>query len=339
MKLALLFTILLPLGSFSQTTITTTGGGNFLNPFIWDCNCIPQNGDSVIIKHSVTMNTDIYYNTGRITIKLGGSLIQDATDRAMWTDGSASIYNHGNLSCNAMLISPNAELFNSGSVFEIDSLLNQGTIMSTGGIDIYNFLNDEGGTINNEAQMVIMNDMNNQGYLKIGNSASLQVDNDFSNCNIQNLSGVVENNGTVCITNNFSNCPGDTLKGSGNYYVGGSSSNFGIFTGNFDFHTPSGTMDFSGTIEPGVTVTTGTCILTAESLPEPLYVGPYPNPTTGILFVDEDEIGYSILNTTGELALSGIVHFGFINMRNLKSGVYFLKLDNGKDEVLRIVKI
>ena len=264
--------------------------------------------------------------------------MQDATDRAFWADGTASLYNHGNFSCNTFLFSPNTELNNSGSIFSVDSALNQGTIWNTGSFEIYDFLNDEGASFENEGQIEISHEMNNQGYFLNSAAAELRIANDFSNCNIQNSYGLMENDGIVCISNDFGNCGNDTLSGSGDYFVLGASANLGVFAGTFNFHTPSGTMTIPGTIEPGVTVTTGTCTLTAESL-EAEDNGPYPNPTAGILFIYKDGVQYSIHSMTGETVSTGITKYGIVDMRQLRSGVYFLKLEDGTNELIRIVKI
>jgi len=53
------------------------------------------------------------------------------------------------------------------------------------------------------------------------------------------------NDGVFCIAQDFSNCVDDTLAGSGAYYIGNSSSNFGVFDGDFTFNTPGGSIGFT----------------------------------------------------------------------------------------------
>ena len=65
MKTILLLVTLLPLISFSQTK-TTIANGDFYNPIVWDCFCLPASGDNLIINHDLIMYTDIYYTAGQI---------------------------------------------------------------------------------------------------------------------------------------------------------------------------------------------------------------------------------------------------------------------------------
>lgn len=287
MKRALLLLALLPVAGFSQTR-TTISDGNFLNPFVWDCTCIPASGDSVFINHNIVMNSDIYYTSGRITINASGSLMEDGTDRAYWADGTGSLVNFGEFKTHTLLISTSAEMSNSGTMTQLDSVWNQGMVTNTGSMQIYDLLNDETANFVNSETVTIDHDFNNQGYFFIDASASVSIGHDFSNCNIQNLDAVMENDGIVCITNDFSNCGGDTLTGSGDYFVGGAAANLGVFTGTFTFHTPSGTLAVSGTIDPGVSVTTGSCNLQLDQL-EAASLKVFPNPTNGTFTVNANE--------------------------------------------------
>lgn len=368
-KTLLLLAFIIPLGSFSQTK-TTTADGNFFNPLIWDCICLPANGDNLIINHDVVMNLDIYYTTGTITINAGGSLVEDATERNFWADGTGTLTNHGTFTTHAVLVSPGASLTNTGNMANIDSLWNQGTVTNSGSATLFDFWNDQTGTFTNTGDLanadsllnqgtftnngtatvydfgndqmatftntvdlLITNNMNNQGYGM--NSGGLEIGNDFSNCNTQTMDAMMINDGIFCVTNNFINCIGDTLAGTGDYYIGGSSSNLGVFDGTHTFHTPSGTLGIPGTIEAGVTVTTGACDLSVQTVDaDKLRI--YPNPTSSFVIVSENDVDYKVFDISGRLVLSGMIKNNTIDFTTLKEGLYTVTIgENGSQRIVK----
>lgn len=368
MKKLLLIALLLPVLSFAQTR-TSTMDGDFYNPLIWTPIGLPVSGESVVINHSVTMNLDIYYTAGSITINAGGSLIEDATDRSFWADGTGSVVNHGTFTSHLLALSPGASFTNSGDFLNIDSLWNQGTVVNTGtatlfdfwndhtgtftndgvlansdsllnqGVfvnngtaNIYDFLNDELATFNNNSNVNITNNMNNQGYSN--NQAGITLSNDFSNCNTQSMDAMFINDGWFCIANDFLNCAGDTLKGSGNYYIGGLSSNLGVFDGTHTFYTSSGNLNIPGNIQPGVTLTAGSCNLTLTENEKSFSI--YPNPVKEKLTISIKASTYDLFDLTGKKIATGTVDNNTIDMQDVNSGVYILKLDGVASK--RIVK-
>lgn len=368
MKKALLLFLLLPFVGVSQNT--TTQSGNFYNPLIWDCLCLPANGDQLIINHDVVMNLDIYYNTGSITINASGSLVEDATERNFWADGTGSITNHGTFTTHAVYLSPGASLTNTGTLGSIDSLWNQGTVVNSGSANLFDFWNDQTGiftntgdlvnadsllnqgnfanngtatiydfandqmaTFTNTVDMLITNNMNNQGYTM--NTGDIKINNDFSNCNTQTMDAMMINDGIFCVTNDFINCIDDTLTGSGNYYIGGSSSNFGVFAGTHTFHTPSGTIGVPGTIEAGVTVTTGACDLSINPI-DNNDLSIYPNPTSSFINITQNNVSFEVFDVMGRLILSGMVENNTIDFTTLNQGIYTVRIGNSKAQ--RVVK-
>lgn len=326
MKRTLLLFVFIPLLGMSQTK-TTVANGDFYNPLIWDCTCLPASGDSLIINHAITMNTDIYYTAGRITINMNGSLIEDATDRAFWADGTGSIVNMGTFTTHLFLMSPSAQGSNMGTFANVDSVWNQGYFMNMGDFQTYDFLNDETATFHNHASLTVANNMNNQGLFHMNNTGETEVVNDFSNCNTQSLNATCENHGVMCIGNDFSNCTGDTVSGSGNYYVANQSANLGDFIGTFTFHTPSGALDVNtGTVASGVTITQGACNLglNAEQA-EPFRI--YPNPTKGDLSLTVNGVMYTMFDCTGKIVKKGVVTNNQIEMDDLHTGLYLLNVD------------
>lgn len=333
MKKILLSLLLIPFTGSTQV-ITTVADGIFLNPFTWDCTCVPSDGDSLVINHDLISNTDIYYSSGRISINNGGSLVEDATDRAIWIDGG-SLINRGTFTFHKLWLS-NGEIENNAAGI-MDSVWNQSSFVNSnnGTITVYDIINDETGDFLNSGLLDIANDMNNQGYFY--NTGTIDLGNDFSNCNIQTMDAIFENLGTFCITNDFSNCPDDTLKGSGHYFIGGSSSNLGVFDGTFTFHTPSGTIGIPGNIQPGVTVTTGACNISIAKLEED-NVSIYPSPISDNLTISTPEqVDFKIFSTDGNIVFEGNTKDEKIDLQNLKAGIYLIVIDGYKTQ--RLVKI
>lgn len=100
-------------GISSQTAISI-GNGNWTNPLIWSCACVPFNGYSVTINTSVTLNTSMAFTIGGITINNTGSLIQDASlNRDIWINGG--YFNNNGLANFRYFLVSAGSLSNSGS--------------------------------------------------------------------------------------------------------------------------------------------------------------------------------------------------------------------------------
>jgi hypothetical protein len=309
---------------FSQTTRVSVSDGDFLNPFVWNPIGIPASGDQLTINHDLIMTTGIYYTAGSITIASGGSLVEDATDRDFWVDGTGSLINHGLFRAHLFLASPNTTVNNFGTFASIDSVWSQTSLINIGSIEAYDFLNDETATLTNEGTLIIGNDMNNQGLIDNKQWASIDLTNDFSNCNLQTLDGRVENDGIFCVGNNFSNCFGDTLRGSGHYYIGNAASNLGVLEGNATFHTPSGNFAITGTVGSSVTITTGVCNLgITESKGSSIQV--FPNPASDLISI-EGTGEFRILTLNGTSVIAGFTETGSIDISKLTSGMYLIQV-------------
>lgn len=335
MRTIILGASFLSLSAFSQIH-TTTGSGNFLDFTKWDCFCIPANGDSLVINHNMILNTSIYYNSGQIKVNSSGSLVEDATDRDVWVDGTGSLINNGTFDCYRLYISDGSFVNTSTSVY-FDSLWNQGNIANSGLMTVYDALNDQAGTFTNSGEFIVENNFNNSGdYL---NSGTIELTNNFSNCNIQSMDAIFINDGVFCIGNNFSNCVDDTLTGTGEYFVGGSASNFGVFDGAFDFNTPTGTLSINtGTVDAAVNFGTAACYLSVEEQSSDFSV--YPNPTNNVLYVSESNLSYVIMDLSGKLILSGTTSTSGIDVTTLASGIYTIQFQNqsGEFSIVKFVK-
>ena len=306
MKNLLLLTLSFPVFVFSQT-ITTTGSGDYYNPSLWDCFCVPSAGVDAIINHDMTTDIGILLDGGSMVINSGASVTVTAGGTGVYVSNSASLTNSGSFNPIAVTFTQGTTI-NSSGVIVADSLLNQGDLDNSGTMTIYDITNDEVAEFTNTGSILITHDFNNQGL--ITNLSDITVENDFSNCNTQALDAMFINNGTMCVANDFANCDTDTLAGSGQYYAGGLSGNYGVFDGTHTFNTPSGSLSINaGVIAPSVTITSGSgaCFLGVEEQNQ-LNFNIYPNPTTGKVMIDYGKM-YStteikVFDILGQIVLS-----------------------------------
>lgn len=334
----LLLLAIIPTSALTAQVQTTTGAGNFFNPLLWDCFCVPANGDSLVINHAMQLTASVYYDAGQIKINSSGSLTEDGMDRDVMVDGG-SLINHGTFDCYRLYIA-NGSFLNTGTSVYFDSLWNQAIIENTGTISAYDFLNDQTGEFTNytSANLVITNNFNNQGL--VNNTGGIEVSNDFSNCNIQTSNATFNNDGTFCITGDFTNCLSDTLAGNGNYFIEGSSSNFGYFADGFVFNTNSGNLSLNtGTIESTVDFGMANCNLglTNENVSQ---LTIYPNPANNQIYISESGISYRIIDLNGKQILSGISTSTAIDISEFTTGIYCVELtdENGIQSTHKLIK-
>jgi hypothetical protein len=336
MKKLLFFLFSLSTVAFGQV-YTSTNNGNFFNPLNWSCFCVPANGDSLVINHSMQLTASIYYTSGEIKIGSSGSLTEDGTNRDVWVAGG-SLINNGVFDCYRLYLSAGS-FVNTGTSVYFDSLWNQGTIVNSGTITVYDVLNDQTGSFNNSGDFIVENNFNNQGGFLNNAPAVIAVGNGFSNCNIQSMDAMFINDGKFCIENDFTNCIDDTLAGSGYYYVGGASSNFGVFEGTFQFNTSTGAIGFnSGTIDPAVTFDNNNCDLGVKEVQTQFAI--YPNPASTLLHVDASHFSFMIFDLSGKLISQGSGENSGIDVSLLAPGIYSISIIDaaGNTSVLKFVK-
>lgn len=120
--------------SLSSQTATSIANGNWTNPLIWNCTCVPINGYSVTINNSVTLNTSMVFNTGGITVNNTGSLVQDASlNRDIWINGGY-FNNNGKSNFRYLLVSTGS-ITNPGS-FTVSAFTNSVSFNNTGSIQM-----------------------------------------------------------------------------------------------------------------------------------------------------------------------------------------------------------
>jgi len=371
MKKVLLLAFLIPVLSFAQTNRTTNQAGDFYNPLIWTPIGLPASGDILTINHAVNMNLDIYYTAGEININSGGSLIEDATPRSMWINGGSlsnagtysshliwvssggsvtntgtmtgidslladgSVTNNGSAAINDLWITVAGSLNNTGTLTNTDSMLVQGTFINSGSAGVYDIAVDQLGLLDNSGALDISNNFHTQGLVE--NTGTIDAALDFSNCNTQSMDAMFINDGVFCVGNDFLNCDGDTLTGSGAYYVGNLSSNLGgALTGTHTFNTPTGGLTLNtGTVDVTVTMGTGTCYLGSTGNMD-LDYELFPNPTAGNIELSITNVDYQLFDYTGKKVQSGAVENYTLDLSKLVGGMYILKIEGA--EVQRILK-
>ena len=240
----LLFVIVFCIQVFSQTA-TSVANGNWLMPTTWDCACIPTATYNVNINHTVTMTSNWMQTGGTVTINIGGTLKQDATNRIIAFNGG-NLANHGTFTFSKVAFL-SGTFSNTGTLNGTDSLYmgvdmtNAGYVTSNNlynaavlnnnySVVVTNFFNN--GTFDNVMPAGWLNALNfynnltaiNSGYIAFGNCTNAGVltnnggiggDNDFTNA------GILYNNlgSTINITNDCTN--GDTLNNDAHWYNNG----------------------------------------------------------------------------------------------------------------------
>lgn len=360
-KFTLLFCFL-PLFSFAQ--INSVADGNWLNPNIWDCTCVPSSSDTVIVSNQVSLNVSFQFdNNGRLAIDSAASLIQ-ASSQALSID-NASFENRGTLTVDSIYMNGNAinkgeltaKQFNNQSSFENYGRLLSADSLRAGGL-FYNYAGayletvdmDVTGILNTYDTLLFTNflsetgTVSNYGYMSGENFTSynlcindnvaiLNVSNDFVNG--PNTTGGVAvlftNNGLINVGNDWTNTK--MIDGSGSIGVQGQSSNSGSMDGTLDFcdYTSSngGSLDQNtGTIGSGVTFCKSTSVDQLET--QTLYYEIYPNPFQNKIWIegDFDEVPsfelYNLLGQQQVLDYNMSSTIYELNTQDLEQGVYFL---------------
>jgi Secretion system C-terminal sorting domain len=319
--------------SFGQVS-TTVQNGDFWNPFSWDCNCIPSDGDSLVINHDITLSTGITYTMGQIKINSSGSL-DDGTNAFSFYINGGSMINYGTLIIDNLLLD-SGFIENHGTA-NMDSVWTRSTTTNTGTLTTNAFAHDQAATFTNTGTISVMNNYSNQGSFI--NDGIMTVGGNASNCNIQTLIANFKNDGFLCVTGNFLNCANDTLEGSGTVFIGGTSTNAGEVSGTLLINTSSGSFDLNtGNIAGTVTYGTDACAAGVEE--EEMYVDEedwilFPNPATTIINSSEINVKYFIYNMEGKLMLNGVSFNGVIHIDQLEEGNYVIRLENEIKQTFR----
>jgi hypothetical protein len=271
----------------SQSTRTTIADGLATNPFVWDCTCLPWPNDSIIINHDIILNNDFGFTDGAVVINASGSLIGDIPNRNFAFSNSANFINNGIFDV-ARVGFFGGTAYNGGT-FSADSFYTA-------------VINGQGWVSNGD--MNITYSYWNTGTFRLGPTAELIVGDNFYNGDslVSGVNAVLVNDGGIRVNGDFANS--DTLRGSGQVCIYGSSANLGVITGTLDMcdNTGGGPVDYNfGTISGSVTTCTSTCSIGLNEY-NTLELEIYPNPTTDQLqFKSDKEINIEVYDMMGKL--------------------------------------
>jgi hypothetical protein len=234
--LQILILTFLTVGVKAQTA-TSIMNGNWTNPLIWNCTCVPVNGYSVTINNSVTLNTSMIFNTGGITINNTGALTQDASlNRDIWINGGY-FNNNGVANFRYFLVSAGA-LTNTGS-YTVAAMTNSVAFTNSGTIkmdsmwvagNMTNAVNGKiiGDSLTNAAGVTLTNN----GRMMIGaqtNSGTV-INNNYMDSYAYTNSGTFTNNDSLILTWSLWNKLRFNNNGSGKVRLGKSFFNYNSST-------------------------------------------------------------------------------------------------------------
>lgn len=321
------FSIFTLVTGFSQNVRKTIANGNALNPFTWDCICIPLPGDSIIINHILTLDTDFGYSTGAVVVTATGKLIGDSPSRAVAVMGTALLENNGyyNVSRTALF---GGRVSNHG-VFMADSLFSNVTLnngfVSTGSVYVEtSFWNTGIFRLTDPTKEVVV-----RNYFLNGDSL------------ISGVNAVFQMEGAMRVNYDFSNT--DTILGGGQICIDGNSSNFGVITGTLDMCDLTGgnAVDFNvGVISPSVKVCQAPCTVSINEEETGLDISIYPNPSSSSYVSLSGIEGYNIqvFSTDGKLIRAFIGQANqIIDVTSWSAGIYFLHIQ--KDMTFKTARL
>lgn len=107
--------------SLHARVVTSAANGNATNPLTWSCTCIPVNGDTIVVNHSVVLDVDYAYTLGGIRINPGGSVTGNSAIRILGVSGGFFV-NDGTLTM-AFIAHNGGTFTNNGNITILGSLL------------------------------------------------------------------------------------------------------------------------------------------------------------------------------------------------------------------------
>lgn len=231
--LSLLFSSL----NFFSQAVSSVANGNWTNPATWNCTCVPINGNSVTISHSVTLNTSMLFNTGGITINNNGSLMHDAARDIMISGGY--FYNNGNASFRFFNLASgtgsNSGTFSLTAWTNSVNMTNAGTINMDSMYVAGNFTNTTTGKINGN-KIAFVAPVMNDGRITVSLSlnSSTMTNNNYHGGYAFTNNGLYSNNDSIIMTYSmwnkvkFNNNSGSLIKLTKNFhnYIVGNTASF-----------------------------------------------------------------------------------------------------------------
>ncbi|MDD3876215.1 MAG: T9SS type A sorting domain-containing protein [Bacteroidales bacterium] len=333
--------------SFTDTVnaqITSIANGNWTNPLTWG-GIPPLPGSTVIINHTVTLDTSYAYTTGSITVNSTGSLIGNSPMRALALYGGAltvtgnfniprvalgagTIINNGTFTSDSLY--NNASFTNNANaILNADQLMNDvsGVFINSGSVLASNVLNLASFTNNLNIQT---NDFLNSKSFINSASAELIVNHDFLNKDTLATPAVCQNDGMVRVGNDWKN--DDEINGTGRFCIAHNTNNTGLMTGTFDFCDLSGgNLDLNtGTVDLTITYCLYSCTTGFDEVLTK-HISYYPNPSSETVVFNvsdtDDDFLLELFDINGKTVFNQITNNHTENSLALVSkGLYFYKL-------------
>ena len=245
-----------------------------------------------------------------MVINPSGRLIGDSPMRAFAFAGAANFVNNGIFDVARVAFLGGSAI--SGGTFSADSFFT-------------NITNPQGWVSNGD--MNISTSYWNTGKFVLGAGAELIVGDNFYNGDslISGVNAILINDGGIRVNLDFANS--DTMRGTGQVCIYGSSLNLGVVTGTLDMcdNTGGGPVDLNlGTISGTVTNCVSTCNIGINEISE-IQTHVYPNPAIDVLNISaEEDINLMVFDILGNLvyqsANSNQNHT--INMSHWATGIY-----------------
>jgi phage gp45-like len=200
--------VLLATSLHAQQVITSVANGNATSPFTWSCTCIPMDGDSITINHTVTLDVDYAFSMGGIHIDTNGTV-------------------NGNTGTRIFGVS--------GGYFINDGTLNMGYVAHNGGSFVNNFSMTVGASLLIDQTVTFVNN----NYIIVGDTTYVNTNATFQN-NGTFWGGVTASAGTIDNLSSFMSNEmlntGTVNHDSGSFMVQGPLYN----TGNITFNASGG---------------------------------------------------------------------------------------------------
>jgi hypothetical protein len=303
-------------GNASNRTLAV-GGGTFTNNGTVSIALIYHNGGT--FTNNGTLNvTESFANGGAVNTV--NNQMMNVTDSLYIV---ATLTNNNTLSAYGTAVSGT---FNNNGGFTTGDLWNSGTVNNTG-LPGLHMMNDvySSGTINNSTHIEVMNDFWNSE--NVTNSDYIVVGNDLYTGDSVQLTATFTNNGLVSVASGlYSN---QTVNGSGDFCVAGTTANSGSISGTLDIcDLTGGGLDLNfGTVAGTVTFCSSSCAVGTEEETEKQEVKVYPNPFENRLIVNVEgyeNARFSLQNLLGQKLYSqNITGKTEIPVIDFESGVYF----------------
>ena len=316
-QLLLLSSFIFTLFIQAQNVRTSIADGLGTNPFVWDCTCLPLPNDSIIINNNITLNVDFGFTDGAVVINPSGSLVGDTPNRNFAFSGSANFINNGHFDV-ARVAFAGGKAYNGGT-FTADSF--------------YTAITAAPGWVSN-GDMNITYSYWNTGTFVLGAGAELVVGNNFYNGDslISGVNAVLVDNGAIRVNVDFANS--DTMRGTGQVCIYGTSGNIGVITGTLDMCdlTGGGQVDYNfGTIAGTVTTCLSPCNIGIDEA-NTISVEVYPNPATDFVQIKAgQEVNVLVVDMMGKVVYQSTIPSALqtVNTSEWAPGVYVYRVLGG----------